>query len=659
MKRARTEQLQATLLSYLKKRNFTDSEAGFRNNVKFEETLVDVASRTLLENKISLLDSVAMSTHDLKDYFLAFKGLQEFVCKAIADDKYHGFKNLLFPVFVHCYLDLIMAGRLKEAEEFYVCFSDSKHFKVYNEVLTKLYDIRESNDLQKYFLMPQIRNQFCEMSLSQAEKQLLMRFLQGQPYLLLLKLMNERIRISSCSHKARDIGVSTQPHDASPDNVSFACNSNPDSKLQEHDSKANVPDEPLVSPMIISPPSLVPVGTSSTTQGQAVDAAGISLDLATLRRRVQEVRDSAPRLDNFCLYRLKENNNAIIHATSSNNRTLLCTGHEESTVNLWNICNQNFSKSLKYSQDFQRCSESSEIFDTEPSSSNVDISSVSFGCEFLNDVLLKNEMRSVNRKKQLFDKPGVTTLYGHSGPVYDSCFTHDDKFLLTCSEDTTVRLWDMTTLANRVIYQGHTFPIWCIDISAMSMYFATGSYDKTAKLWSVDRTYPLRMYAGHQHSVESVCFHGNASYLATADHTVRLWDINSGKTVRLLMGHWAPVTCLAFSPDGKSLVSSGEDCRIRVWDISSGMLVKEIRAHTDTVRSLHFSLDGSLLTSCGADGSVFVWDVNCRASVNAAEASAKSSSNPNIVAHIKLNKKAKRLLSSSFFKDFLNVFSVH
>ena len=54
----------------------------------------------------------------------------------------------------------------------------------------------------------------------------------------------------------------------------------------------------------------------------------------------------------------------------------------------------------------------------------------------------------------------------------------------------------------------------------------------------MERTYPLRTFAGHHNDIESVAFHGNTSYLATADKTVRLWDITSGKTVRLLLGHW-------------------------------------------------------------------------------------------------------------------------
>lgn len=58
---------------------------------------------------------------------------------------------------------------------------------------------------------------------------------------------------------------------------------------------------------------------------------------------------------------------------------------------------------------------------------------------------------------------GYRTLTGHSGPVYSTCFSDMGTFLISGSEDSTVRLWDLQRHANVVGYHGHTYPIW--DVS--------------------------------------------------------------------------------------------------------------------------------------------------------------------------------------------------
>jgi len=152
-----------------------------------------------------------------------------------------------------------------------------------------------------------------------------------------------------------------------------------------------------------------------------------------------------------------------------------------------------------------------------------------------------------------------------------------------------------------------------------SGYFVSGSFDRTSRLWTTDRTFPLRTLVGHNLAVESVCFHPNQTYFATgsADKTVRLWTISDGKFVRLFQGHRAGIYALAFSPDGRYLASAGEDRRVRVWDIAQGTSLKEFKGHVDVVNSICFSSDNSMLASGSQDGSIRIWDVAKGLSSNA------------------------------------------
>lgn len=93
-------------------------------------------------------------------------------------------------------------------------------------------------------------------------------------------------------------------------------------------------------------------------------------------------------------------------------------------------------------------------------------------------------------------------LVGHSGPVYGLSFSPDNKYLLSCSEDKTVRLWSTQTYSNLVVFKGHNSPIWDVEFGPFGFYFATASHDRTARLWSLDHISPLRIFTGHLSDVD-------------------------------------------------------------------------------------------------------------------------------------------------------------
>ena len=92
--------------------------------------------------------------------------------------------------------------------------------------------------------------------------------------------------------------------------------------------------------------------------------------------------------------------------------------------------------------------------------------------------------------------------------------------------------------------------------------------------------------------------------------TIRLWDPDTGKSLRTLTGHTAPVESLSFSPNGRTLASGGWDRTIRLWDTDTWTLLAELKGHTTTVLSVAFNLDGSTLASTGADGTVMLWELS-------------------------------------------------
>jgi transcription initiation factor TFIID subunit 5 len=210
-------------------------------------------------------------------------------------------------------------------------------------------------------------------------------------------------------------------------------------------------------------------------------------------------------------------------------------------------------------------------------------------------------------------RPTPSTEYvGHASAVHGVSLSPGDEFLLSCSRDTTVRLWSLELKTCLAAYRGHEAPVWDVTWCDRGHYFATASYDKTARVWAMDSPSPRRVMVGHLSDVDCVAWHPNANYIATgsADRTVRMWDVASGECVRIFVGHAAGVRALALSPDGKSVASAADDGEVLVWDLGTARQTHAFVGHRGPVYSLDYAGGGrgNLLASGGADETVRLWD---------------------------------------------------
>jgi len=122
---------------------------------------------------------------------------------------------------------------------------------------------------------------------------------------------------------------------------------------------------------------------------------------------------------------------------------------------------------------------------------------------------------------------------------------------------------------------------------------------------------PLNQFVGHTDyiSCTAISPDGRTAVTGSFDHTLKLWDVRTGRELRTLSGHLREVNCVAFSPDGMLVLSGGKDDAARLWDVSSGRQIRQF-PHSYEVFAVAFSADGSLCATSTWDGCANVWDTN-------------------------------------------------
>ncbi|MGA7329006.1 MAG: caspase family protein, partial [Rhodomicrobium sp.] len=214
---------------------------------------------------------------------------------------------------------------------------------------------------------------------------------------------------------------------------------------------------------------------------------------------------------------------------------------------------------------------------------------------------------------------------GHTAPISAISFTADGNYLLSAGDDKVIRIWDwragktLRTLRGQSEV-GYGGAIYTIALSPDGRLLAVagfiGSTDEgdrccgDIRLYSLETDQILTLLKGHESRVIELAFSPDGKYLISGakDNSAIIWDVASAKLRQRLHGHTDAIYGVGFSPDGKRAITGSFDKTLRLWNADDGTLIAVMAGHTERVRSLAVSSKDGRIVSGDYAGEIRIWD---------------------------------------------------
>jgi WD40 repeat protein len=192
----------------------------------------------------------------------------------------------------------------------------------------------------------------------------------------------------------------------------------------------------------------------------------------------------------------------------------------------------------------------------------------------------------------------------HHGVILQLAFAANERFIVSASNDKTLRIWGYHTGELKRTLIGHEEAVNTCAISPDSQIIASGSDDKTIKLWRFDHSYAYQTFIGDRAAVNSLAFSNDGQYLISggSDKAIKIWDIKTGEIIKSWQAHEQAIISIAINPH-RHLIASASRTEIKIWQGQTGELIKILRG----TAPLKFSPDGQFLITGSYGHKVKIW----------------------------------------------------
>ena len=214
----------------------------------------------------------------------------------------------------------------------------------------------------------------------------------------------------------------------------------------------------------------------------------------------------------------------------------------------------------------------------------------------------------------------------HQGDVVSAMFSLDGTRVVTASADGMVRIWNVVT-GRQLMGLEHRGEVRNTELSRDGARIVTVSADKKAHLWNTATGQELAVLehggsrqgddprrgnlpSDRREGVRSAVFSPDGKYILTAgdDGTARLWDAATGKPFARWLLHRGSVQSAAFNLDGTRIVTVSDDKTARVWGAATGHPLSPLLEHHSAVWAAAFSPDSRKVVTVSAETTAHVWD---------------------------------------------------